>query len=159
MKTHFLLPHSFKRIGWILLALAVPLIVFGELEFLEDITIFAFYNSGMLFNDSSVEAGFFQLIKDDVQFEIVSILLIVGGLFVAFARLKNEDEFISRIRLESLVWATWVHFIILAVLVLGFYGLSFLNIMLGNMFSILFFFILRFHYTLYKSRKSMSHEE
>ena len=99
MKTHFLLPNSFKKVGWILLALSTPLIVFGELEFLKDISILAIYNSGFTLLGGGGGEGFFQIIKDDIQFELVGLLLIAGGVFVAFAREKNEDEFISKIRL------------------------------------------------------------
>ncbi|MCF8371178.1 MAG: hypothetical protein K9H64_06135 [Bacteroidales bacterium] len=159
MKTHFLLPHSFKKIGWILMAMSIPLIAFGELDFLKEISIFAIYNSGFPLGGSAAESGFFRIINDDIQFEIVSLLLIVGGLFVAFARVKKEDEFIAKIRLESLVWATWAHFIVLTIMVLSVYGIDFLYIMFANMFTILVLFIIRFHFVLYKSRKSLSDEE
>lgn len=159
MKTQFLLPHRFKKIGWILMALSIPLMAFGELDFLKDISILAIYNSGFPLGGASGVSGFFKIINDDIQFEIVSLLLIIGGLFVAFARVKKEDEFIAKIRLESLVWATWAHFIVLSIMLLTVYGIDFLYILFANMFTILVFFIIRFHFVLYKSRKSLSDEE
>lgn len=159
MKTQFLLPHSFKKVGWVLLAIAILLFIFQDIEFLKGIRILAIYNSGYpLVHNDGVE-GFFKIIKHDTQLDLASTLFIIGGLFVAFARVKNEDEFISKIRLESLVWATWAQFIILTLMILSVFGIGFLNILMLNMFTILILFIIRFHFVLYKSRKSLSDEE
>ena len=91
--------------------------------------------------------------------EIVGILLICGLLFIAFAKEKAEDEFIARLRLESLVWATYVNYIILAISILFIYDMVFFWVLIINMFTILLFFLLRFNWILYKTNKQMEHEE
>ena len=72
---------------------------------------------------------------------------------------KTEDEFISRLRLESLVWATYVNYIILALSIIFIYDEVFFWVMILNMFTILLFFLLRFNWILSRTKKQMAHEE
>ena len=50
--------------------------------------------------------------------ELGGILLIIGLLLIAFSKEKDEDERISRVRLESLLWATLVNSILLIFCIL-----------------------------------------
>lgn len=160
MKTKLLFPHRFKTIGWILL---VPAIILGilylffqiEPGFL-DTKVFSIYGSDSFLSSSS---KFFQLVKNNITDEIAGVLLIIGALFVAFSREKTEDEFIAKTRLESLVWATYVNYIILIFCFLFFYDMGFFWVMILNMFTILIFFILRYYFILYMSKKSLGHEK
>ncbi|MFK5880445.1 MAG: hypothetical protein QM478_13230 [Flavobacteriaceae bacterium] len=127
------------------------------------------------FETPSLEMKVFPLIGDSASFlsenksmewsdnnitdELASILLIVGGLIVAFSKAKDEDEYISKIRTESLIWATYVNYGILILAVIFVYDMAFFNVMIYNMFTILFFFIIRFHYVLYITKKSLNYEE
>ncbi|MCB0375018.1 MAG: hypothetical protein KDD04_03770, partial [Sinomicrobium sp.] len=72
---------------------------------------------------------------------------------------KDEDEFIGRIRLESLVWATYVNYGVLLLSFLFVYGLSFFWVMIVNMYTILIFFVVRFNLQLRKLKNSGNHEE
>jgi hypothetical protein len=162
MKTKFLFPNRFKRIGWIVL---VPTTILGilfiyfdhyELKFF-DLKVFAIYSSD--FTPSGGATTVMGLVKNNFTDEILGILFLVGAMFVAFSKEKQEDEFIAKTRLESLVWATYINYAILLFCFLFFYGLVFLNVMIFNMFSILVFFIIRFNYILYKTSKSLSHEK
>lgn len=158
MKTKLLFPYRFKRIGWILLVssaiLGILYLFFDyELNFL-DLQVFAIY-SEEIFEDT-VRFGFD---RNNITDEISAILFIIGAIFVAFSKEKQEDEFIAKTRLESLVWATYVNYIILIFCFLFFYSLGFLYVMIFNMFTILIFFIIRFYYILYMSKKSLSHEK
>lgn len=158
MKTKLLFSYRFKRIGWILLVssaiLGILYLFFDyELNFL-DLQVFAIY-SEEIFEDT-VRFGFD---RNNITDEISAILFIIGAIFVAFSKEKHEDEFIAKTRLESLVWATYVNYIILIFCFLFFYSLGFLYVMIFNMFTILIFFIIRFYYILYMSKKSLSHEK
>lgn len=160
MKTKFLFPNRFKRIGWMLL---VPTTILGilvifndfELKFL-DLNVFAIYSGGGFFSGSP---DIMEIFKDNLTNEISGILFIIGAIFVAFSKEKHEDEFIGKTRLESLVWATYINYAILIFCFLFIYGEGFLKVMILNMFSILIFFIIRFNYILYKTSKSLSHEK
>jgi len=159
MKSRFLFSHKFKALGWVLFSIGViiGLITWiSEYDFDEhfEINVFALVDEGFMNSES-----YFKVVKNGVVDELISVLIIIGGILVGFSKAKEEDEFISRIRMESLIWATYVNYTVLLFSIVLVYGISFFNILVYNMFTTLIFFILRFHYVLYKSKKNMSHEE
>ena len=158
MKTNFLFPNKCRIIGWMLLIPATLLgcmVIFNDFEF-------SFLNIKVL---SLMPAKFdatpgitphvFQLwsiIDDNFTSEIASILFIVGALFVVFSKEKNEDEYIAKIRLESLMWATYVTFAIQIFCLLFFYEFKFFLSMIINMFTILIVFIIRYNFIIFRSK-------
>lgn len=158
MKTHYLLPCNFKKIGWMLLVLGIiPGIIFlinaSGPEFLK-IQVLAIAEASV-FGSTKL----FSVIENNIFDEIIGLLIIVGALFVAFSKEKSEDEFISKIRLESLVWATYVNYAILILAILFIYDMTFLWVLIFNMFIILVFFLIRFNWVLIKSKKQIRDEE
>ena len=123
-----------------------------EPNFLE-IPVFAIYSDMALFGDDN---GFFKIIRNDIANELVAILIIVGGIFVAFSKEKVEDEFIYKLRKDSLVWAFVVNYIILLLAVVFVYGLPFFHVVAFNMYTPIIFFVFRFTFMKIRSR---SHEE
>ncbi|NLD63803.1 MAG: hypothetical protein GX646_07880 [Bacteroidales bacterium] len=158
MKTKLLLPNKFKTPGWIML---IPTTLFGlyiifsgfEFDFL-DAKVFTLYSNEIL--GESVTMGF---VKTNLTLTVTGILFIISAFFVAFSREKTEDEFIARIRLESLLWATYINYGILLFCFLFFYDFGFFYVMIFNMFTILVIFIIRFQYLLHRAKKSLSHEK
>jgi len=155
MKTRFLLPHKYKNFGWLFL---IPSTIFGlfvfftnyEPEFLK-LPMFTFISQGMpLSNDGVV---FFSTIKTNITNELAGVFFLLSAMMVAFSKAKNEDEFISKVRLESLVWATFFHFGILLIGMLFVFNLEFFTFMIFNMFTLLILFIFKFHLALYKIKK------
>jgi hypothetical protein len=163
MKTKFLLPPKFKNFGWILMGtsilLSIWINVIGDIPFLANAKILCIYYSGFPLEQHPASNPFFQIHRTNLQLDIIGILAIVGCLFVAFSRLKTEDEYISKIRLESLVWATYVNFILLIVAIIAIYGIDFLDVMLYNMITILILFIIRFHFIIYRLKKIKENEK
>ena len=163
MKTKFLLPPKFKAFGWILLSIAVILYfwvkVIGDIPFLANAKILCVYYSDAPLWKKPPSSQFFQIHQTDIQPDIIGILFITGCLFVAFSRLKVEDEYIMKIRLESLVWATCVNFILLILAIIAIWGTDFLLVMEYNMITILILFVLRFQYVLFLSRKIQGNEK
>jgi len=102
---------------------------------------------------------FFTVTKNNIFDELIGILLIVGAIFIALSKEKHEDEFISKIRLESLVWATYINYAILLLSIILIYDLVFFWVLVFNMFTILIFFMARFNWALYKSKKHLHDEE
>ncbi len=157
MKTKFLFPYQFKRVGWILL---IPSAILGfitifdimKFQFL-DLKVFAIYSSHFGWNT------LFGIENNNIADEIFGILCIIGAIFLAFSKEKHEDEFIAKTRMESLVWATYINYAILIICILFFYEIAFLYVMIFNMFTILILFIIRFNYILYRSRKSLQYEK
>lgn len=158
MKTNFLLPNQFKKIGWIVF---IPSFIVGILWlFFEFEPAFLDVKVLSLFNDDFLTSrGFFAITENNIANEIIGVLIIISASFIAFAREKNEDEFISKIRLESLVRATYLNYAILIFALLFIYNMSFLTVMIINMFTVLLFFILHFNWALYKSRRALDYEK
>ena len=163
MDTKFLLPNKFKPIGWILF---VPSVIFGifyifylagsGFKFL-DLKVFTIYSGSFAPWGSSPVVLSFD--KVNITGTIIGILFILGAIMVAFSREKNEDEFIAKIRLESFLWATYINYAILLFCFLFFYGIGFMYVMIFNMFTIIILFIVRFHYVLHRSTKSLRYEK
>jgi hypothetical protein len=158
MKTNYLLPNEFKRIGWFLfipgiLLGMVYLIIQPDIDFL-NVTVFSIAE-----NDLFEERKNFTLTKNNILDEISGLLIIVGALFIAFSKEKSEDEFISKIRLDSLVWATYVNYTILIFTIIFLYEMAFLWVMIFNMFTLLIFFIIRYNWALYNFKKQIGDEE
>lgn len=161
MKTPFLFPNQLKKIGWILF---VPSFMFTILTTLNDWNIdeyfktkvFAIYTDE-LFQESNNR--FFQIIENSIVDEILTYTLIIGGLLICFSKLKNEDEYISKIRYESLVWSTYVNYGLILFFTTFIYGITFLNVLFYNTFTLLLFFSIRFHYMIYKLNKVSKDDE
>lgn len=149
MKTTYLLPNRFNYFGWSLIAVSIllwtiSLLYQDEFEFL-NATVFTFAGAELL-----KPTEYFTLIHVNLTFTISGVLFILGGLFVAFARQKIEDEFIMKLRLVSFQWAILINYSLLLFCFIFIYDLAFLSVMVYNMFTILILFIFRFHYLLYK---------
>jgi len=158
MKTKFLLPNRFKLIGWLLF---IPSFILGflvvaydfEMDFF-DFSVFAFVADETLGTYS-----FMSMTEDNFLEEILGLIAIVGGLMVAFSKVKLEDEYIQTMRLNSLVWATYVNYAVLFISIAFVFGTYFFWVLLLNMFTLIIFFIARFEFKLFLHRKSIGHEE
>jgi len=158
MKTNYLLPNRNKKLGWFLfipgVLLGIVFLIYQSAISLFDIKVFAIAEKG-IFSDNT----FFSITDNNVLDELSSILMIIGALLVAFSKEKSEDEFISKIRLESLVWATYINYAILILAVIFVYHMTFLWVLVFNMFTLLVFFLVRFNWALNKSKNQLSDEE
>lgn len=158
MKVNYLFPSKYKRIGWAILlptlALGLGYIFTGyQPEFL-DVKVPTIYTKELFGRQH-----FFSMFQNNILDEILCVMLILSLLFIAFSKEKTEDEFISKIRLESLVWATYVNYAVLLISILFIYDWSFFWVIVINMFTLLFIFIVRFNYYISKFKKSANNEE
>lgn len=159
MNSNFLFPNRFKILGWILF---VPSFIFGivsrvlEIDFDKylNLKVFAVYEAG-IFSENKL----FAWTENGFSDEIILISIILGGILIGFSKLKVEDEYIAKIRYESLVWATYFNFGFLLFSTLFIYGSAYYDIMIVNIFSMLFFFIVRFHYMILKLQKTENDDE
>jgi hypothetical protein len=111
MKPKYLLPHLYKKIGWIITA---PLLTYAVYSYI----LGGIYS--LPFDADDLE-GRFPLLGT-----IILIGLLTGLLLVSFSMEKTEDEYIGRLRLESLQVAVIVNYILLILAALSFFGLDFL---------------------------------
>ena len=159
MITKLLFPNRYKRVGWIIF---IPTTIFGLILLFSNST-FGFPGSKVftIYSDPLSTKGpiIFGLTYGNYLHTIVGVLFLIGAILVAFSKLKQEDEFIAKVRHESLVWATYVNYAVLIFCFLFFFFMEFYMVMVFNMFTILIFFIIRFHYILYKSKRSLGYEK
>ncbi|MFC6999635.1 hypothetical protein [Rufibacter roseus] len=160
MKTRYLFPHRFKKLGWIILipSLALGLLLLNEVVSFPwlDTQVLALYSPKML---GETGASSFTVIENNVADEILACLLIIGTLLVACSETREEDEYIAKLRLESLLWATYVNAAMLLFCLIFVYGLGFYQIMVFNLFTLMLLFLLRFHLVLFQSAKVPAYEE
>ena len=145
MRSSFLLPNKFKRIGIILLT---PSLILGALVRFQD---FAFDFLSLPFG-KTISSGKLNLDENiNLTDELALTGIIVGLLFIAFAREKQEDEYIGSIRLESLQWAVLTNYILLIIASWLVHGFAYIDVMMYNMLTVLIIFIIRFHLVLRRS--------
>lgn len=158
MSNKLLLPNKFKLIGWcIMIPAAIAGLFLSCTQFEPRYVIKA--NVFAIVGDGIGKGKYFSIIKTDISITLVGVLFIVGAMLVSFSKEKCEDEFISNLRLSSLLWAVWVSYFLLFLSFLFVYGVSFFFVMTYNMFTVLIIFIVRFNYVLYKNSKTISDEK
>lgn len=123
---------------------------------------FTKYNSDQLWrvkfpvivNDEILKtAVYFKFTEVPLFNTIFGILALTGLVFIAFAKVKHEDEYTNSLRLNSWQWSVLINCFLLLFCFLFIYGLPFFAVMFYNMYSILLIFIIRFKYLLYKNNK------
>ena len=84
---------------------------------------------------------------------------VVGALFIGFSREKIEDEMIQHIRLNALMAAMWINYLLLIVVSLSIYNINYLTVMACGMATPLVIFLLVYHFNLYRLNRNLHHEE
>ena len=155
MKSNYLLPNKFKPLGWCLFIIGL---IGGTILYAMDYDgeimvtkVFSIYSDPFL-----GDAGFFKVVENGIADELVYICIIIGGLLVGFTKEKVEDEYIYKLRTESLVWAIIFNYILLLFTIVFVYDMTFFNVLIFNVFTPLLFFVFRFNFI---KLKSGSHEE
>jgi hypothetical protein len=96
----------------------------------------------------STDNGFW--IRNNIFDELLTIIVVISGFVYGFSKEKIEDEYISKMRSESLATSVYINYGILIVATIFIYGLPFLSVMMIQLFSILVFFNLIFTWRLRK---------
>ena len=138
MKTILLLPNGFKKIGW---AIFVPAFLLG---------------CSICFFGENFDRWLF---RETVMNNIAIIGTVVGALFIGFSREKIEDEMIQHIRLNALMAAMWINYLLLIVVSLSIYNINYLTVMACGMATPLVIFLLVYHFNLYRLNRNLHHEK
>jgi FlaA1/EpsC-like NDP-sugar epimerase len=147
MKSRFLLPNHYRKIGWFIF---IPFLILGifslHMEFEFDWLSFKI----------RPEAGFLDNLEfENFTNELAGIGVLVGLVFIAFAREKVEDEFMMKLRLESLVAAVLISYALLFLTILFVYGFEFLIALVYNVYTVLIIFIARFYWVKMRQNKML----
>jgi hypothetical protein len=149
-----LIPHSYKKIGWILL---IPSLIAGLVFIVLDfnfpiepkINTWGLFGKGLEIGTEKQPA--FRISEIELFPNLISVLLIIGGMLVMFSKEKKEDEFINQIRLHSLQFSVFINYTLLLNCIFFIHGFVFLDVMVYNMFTVIFIYIIRFHYLLHNN--------
>lgn len=153
MKSRILFPHIFRFVGCCLLILFITvygLAAFNDADLSNYIHVWVPCNwldlKSVVFFGSECDNGY---VKLDLTDECMMLALIFSLLFIAFSKVKVEDERVAEIRLSALQWGIYANYLFLAVCMILFFSFDFMNVTLFNFFTPLVIFIIRF-YWLYK---------
>lgn len=152
MKTNYLLPTVFSKIGWFLF---VPSLILGLYYlFGNDAVINIGGSSAIALFDGITETEVLSTTYNDSWTdEILIITTTLSMLFIGFSREKEEDECIANIRMNSLVWSIMVSSMVLIAATLLIFGVPYLTFMTIYMFCVLLLFIIKYKFALYMFRK------
>lgn len=158
MKTTYLFPSKYKTIGWFVLIPSALLGLFTVITEYEPNALNV-HVPAIFIDNFFGQHQLFGLASNNILNEILGVLVIISALLVAFSKEVSEDEYISKVRLESLVWAVYFNYGILLIAFLFIYNISFVWVMIFNMFTVLLFFIIRFNWQISKLKKSAGYDE
>lgn len=147
MLTKFLLPYYMKFVGLaFFLPMAAYLVLSGVYEFeLSWLTWDGFRKDGNLFYGSD----------ENFTYEVAYVGTFLSLFLIAFSKEKIEDEYIQKLRLDSLLLAFYLYSLISIVGTLVFYSFDYLLFMGYNTFSLQVFFIVRFRWVLMNQQKNL----
>ncbi len=152
-KKLFLIPNKFKFIGYALIIIGIALSVLRfqigiKPDFL-DVKVFAIYSS-------FIESNYFLVMTNNIFEEICGLIILTGFFMAAFSKEKEESENISQIRLYSFYYAFYINLVFLIFAQLFTFGFGFVRMLIYNMYSVMFIFIILFQLNLSKYRKSLN---
>jgi hypothetical protein len=150
MNNYLLLPNRYKVLGWITFAIFACL---GLLCTTQDFMIPGFQLFPTMEQHTNESFTFDAFGAYNLTNELALVGITVGLLMVVFAKEKIEDEYISMVRLKSLQWAVLLSYVILIILNFSAYGLTFLALLMYNLWTVLIVFVFKFYWSLYQIRK------
>ncbi|WP_405376906.1 hypothetical protein [Nonlabens sp. Asnod3-A02] len=159
MKKTYLFPNKFKLLGMVLFISSFTLFILAfimqydiELSFF-DVTM-PVISSNPIFGDRE----FFTTVDTNITIHLIIMLVIIGGLVFGFSKERIEDELISDIRKNSLIWAVYFNYTLLIISLFLLADLDMIAMIVFNVFTLLLIFIIRFEWKKHQL-KSASNEE
>ncbi|NNK21533.1 MAG: hypothetical protein HKP07_09500 [Flavobacteriaceae bacterium] len=149
---NYLFPYRLKVIsGWIFyLALIIGFYLWITDGFDEVLVV----SVPDLFGTDSMFSSGNGWMKNSILDELFTVLVIISGIIHSFSREKIEDELISKLRLDSLIWSLYVNYTVVILATLLIYDIMYFNVLIFNLFTIILFFNLKLRFSLYKHYKS-----
>ena len=144
MTKELLLPHSFKKIGWVIL---IPTLLLGVLMLIDGFNGYPTYlmpAQGTACYETLCSATTGRALNN-----IALVGICIGGIFVAC----------SRERLNALLTALYVNYALLIATALCTYDLSFLYVMIYNLLTMLLIFLAVFRWKLWRLKHAVADEE
>lgn len=144
MKNHLLIPNRYKVYGWVIFLAFVLLHIFTNVIYPE---------IGSRLPFSYQKDGLESFFNPDSSMTFSGAGILLGLIIICFSSEKNEDEYISYLRLRSWQLSVLISYSILFVANLLIYGSAFFSFMVYNLLTVLIVFIATFNLSLYKLKK------
>jgi hypothetical protein len=138
MKKHFLLPRWCRAAGLVLLPFATWL-------FVESLDRFKF----SFLDTKRAPSSNMDFRNYNLTDELATAGIIIALCMIAFSKLKQEDEYLTQMRLRSLLVSVYVSYALFLWGTFTSYGLNYLVLLLFNVPTVLVVFILVFNFNLY----------
>ncbi len=150
----YLFSNKFKKIsGWIFY-LSIPIGLFLMLtDRIQDIFVVNVFSIFSYEWFGSERTGF-GWIENGLGDEFFTFLIIFSGIVNSFSKEKIEDELISKIRIESLTLSIFISYGLIIISTFLVYHITYMYILVFNLFLIILLFNLIFKYRLFKHYNS-----
>ncbi len=155
-----LISNKYKRLGMLLFSIGLILgIIYMYDNFEPNFLQYNFGNHKLKMNEDSGVGGLFSgnfLWGSAGNFmdEIIVLLVILGGCLWGFSREKEEDEYLSQIRLNALTWAFLINYLLVILCTIFIYDFWYLDVLIFNVVTPLIIFLSRYNFLLIKLKKS-----
>ena len=150
---NYLFDNKYKKISGLVFYLTsiigLYLLITDKILDLFTLNVYSLFSES--FSDLTYGGGW---IENGLGDEIFTTIIIISGLINSFCKEKIEDELISKIRLESLTMSLFISYGLVILSTFLIYNLSYMYVLVFNLFIILILFNLIFRYRLYKHYKS-----
>jgi len=159
MNTKILFPNRFKIPSLLIfsacfLLLTAEMLLGIELEWMELEANLPVISNNPLFGNRE----FFVWVQQDIADLLLLSVTIISGVIYAFSREKQEDEMISSVRKDSLIWAFYFNYAVLIISIFLISGFDLFLILTLNILTLLLFFIIRFEWQKNKLKNSLHAE-
>lgn len=150
---NYLFDNKYKKISGLVFYLTsiigLYFLVTGIIFDLFTLNVYSLFSES--FSDLTYGGGW---IENGLGDEIFTTIIIISGLINSFCKEKIEDELISKIRLESLTMSLFISYGLVILSTFLIYNLSYMYVLVFNLFITLLLFNLIFRYRLYQHYKS-----
>ena len=150
---NYLFDNKYKKISGLVFYLTsiigLYLLIMDIILDLFTLNVYSLFSES--FSDLTYGGGW---IENGLGDEIFTTIIIISGLINSFCKEKIEDELISKIRLESLTMSLFISYGLVILSTFLIYNLSYMYVLVFNLFIILILFNLIFRYRLYEHYKS-----
>ena len=150
---NYLFDNKYKKISGLVFYLTsiigLYLLLTDRISDLFTLNVYSLFSES--FSDLTYGGGW---IENGLGDEIFTTIIIISGLINSFCKEKIEDELISKIRLESLTMSLFISYGLVILSTFLIYNLSYMYVLVFNLFIIPLLFNLIFRYRLYQHYKS-----
>jgi hypothetical protein len=155
MKNTLLISSKYKVIGWAIFLTFTAVYVYGT-----------FVHPYLYENTSFQIPGFtwsyannFSWAETNMTGPLISSGILIGLLMICFSKEKEEDEYISFLRLRSWQWAVLISYGVIFFANWLLFGTWFFAFMIYNLVATLIIFIVKFNYSLYRLKQERIGDE